>query len=46
MREVEAEVIRFEPTLAGRMDWDTATFLYNEGRTVAQAVESILDSSR
>lgn len=44
MAEVEAEVVSLNPALAGRLDWDTATFLFNEGRTVAQAVASLKDS--
>ena len=44
MAEVEAQVVSLNPALAGRLDWDTATYLFNEGRTVAQAVEFLKGS--
>lgn len=29
MREFETEVLRLRPGLAGRIDWDTANYLFN-----------------
>ena len=44
MRSVTGKVYDLNPALAGRLDWDTVNYLFNEGRTVAQAVDSLKDS--
>lgn len=31
MKRYESKLVELNPSLAGRVDWDTATFFYNEG---------------
>lgn len=42
LREVEDRTVARMPALAGRLDWYTAIHLYNQGRTVEQAVDALV----
>ena len=37
MRAVEDSIVTARPDLAGRLDWDTLTYLYNSGAGVDEA---------
>jgi len=39
--EYRAQLVAIFPDLAGRVDWDTAIYLYNQSLTVAQAIERV-----
>lgn len=39
LAEFEDRLVALYPLLAGKLDWDTATFFYNEGLSTEQAVE-------
>jgi len=42
LREVEMLTVRMKPALAGRMDWDTAIFLFNQGTVSTGEAATIL----
>lgn len=39
MKSYSEKLIAIKPELSGRIDWDTAHFLFFSGKTVDQAVE-------
>jgi hypothetical protein len=41
MAAFEAAAVRLNPSLSGKIDWNTATFFYNEGRTPDLAAKSM-----
>ena len=41
MATFEAAAVRLDPTLAGKIDWDTATFFFNQGRSPELAAKSM-----
>jgi len=42
MKQYSQLIVKAKPEMAGKIDWNTATFLFNSGLTVEQAVAKIL----
>jgi hypothetical protein len=42
MADFEANVVAALPTLAGRIDWDTATFLFDQGLDPQTAAAQVI----
>jgi len=43
MQQVRDRLVAVRPDLAGRLDWDTIEYLYNQGKTVEQTVNIYLE---
>lgn len=39
---VTNRVVKANPAMAGKMDWDTATYLYNSGKSMDEAADALL----
>lgn len=39
---VTNRVVKADPSKAGKMDWDTATYLYNSGKSMDEAAAALL----
>lgn len=46
MGRVEALVIAEVPELAGKMDWPTATFLFNEGLGTTETARRLIEAHK
>ena len=43
MAEFSDKLIALKPEMAGKIDWDTASYLYNQGANPEEAVKRVLD---
>jgi hypothetical protein len=41
MAQFETKLIELKPALAGKIDWDTATFFFNQGLAPVAAAEHV-----
>lgn len=46
MRQYSEMLVMLAPTVAGRIDWDTAAHLFNTGADAAKAAEGMADTER